>query len=243
MTEQQPQIPSAPFPAPPPFWKHFTSENISRLKAIKESSAQAEDRPVELSYLEPPPPPTESYTIFGEEQTLSTHLPSLASLNITQLYPTTTSGGLKHPDYLLLIVRSLHLNFQELCIILSQNPSLIGPKLDDIKNLFQNAHWLINMYRPHQARESLIAMMEGQLDEWRKETDECSKVQSRAEELLGEIERRGKLDGGVDGGGENMDLDGQDTRRTRPLIADARVDCSRRLWKMLTDIEVEADSD
>lgn len=69
--QQQQQIPNAPFPAPPPFWKHFTSENISRLKALKESDTKPEDIPLELSFLEPPQPPTESYTIFGEEQTVT----------------------------------------------------------------------------------------------------------------------------------------------------------------------------
>lgn len=74
--QQQQQIPNAPFPAPPPFWKHFTSENISRLKALKESDTKPEDIPLELNYLEPPQPPTESYTIFGEEQKVTlAHLP------------------------------------------------------------------------------------------------------------------------------------------------------------------------
>ena len=38
MADQQaaPTI-TAPFPAPPPFWKHFTTENISRLEAIIEA--------------------------------------------------------------------------------------------------------------------------------------------------------------------------------------------------------------
>ncbi|KAF7508662.1 hypothetical protein GJ744_009054 [Endocarpon pusillum] len=75
MANQQQQIPNAPFPAPPPFWKHFTTENLSRLKALKESNTQPEDIPLELSYLEPPTPPSENYTIFGEEQSLSTSLP------------------------------------------------------------------------------------------------------------------------------------------------------------------------
>ena len=70
MGDQQPQIPNAPFPAPPPFWKHFTSENLSRLQALKETTAESEDKPLELTYLEPPPPPTDTYTTFGEEQTV-----------------------------------------------------------------------------------------------------------------------------------------------------------------------------
>lgn len=72
MADQQQQIPNAPFPAPPPFWKQFTSENLSRLKALKDQGKKPEDIPLELTYLEPPPPPAQTYTIFGEEQTVRT---------------------------------------------------------------------------------------------------------------------------------------------------------------------------
>jgi mediator of RNA polymerase II transcription subunit 7 len=68
--QQQQQIPNAPFPAPPPFWKHFTSSNLSRLKALKESNPNPQDITLELTYLEPPRPPAEAYTVFGEEQTV-----------------------------------------------------------------------------------------------------------------------------------------------------------------------------
>jgi mediator of RNA polymerase II transcription subunit 7 len=71
MADAQSTIPSAPFPAPPPFWKHFTSANLSRLRALKESNNNPEDGiPSELTYLEPPPFPTDSYTIFNEAQTV-----------------------------------------------------------------------------------------------------------------------------------------------------------------------------
>lgn len=75
MAEQQPQVPNAPFPAPPPIWKHFTSENLSRLQALKENDPKSEEIPIELSYLEPPPPPTDTYSIFGEEQTVRLRRP------------------------------------------------------------------------------------------------------------------------------------------------------------------------
>jgi mediator of RNA polymerase II transcription subunit 7 len=47
-----------------------------------------------------------------------------------------------------------------------------------------NAHHLINTYRPHQARESLIVMMESQLAEGRKETEQCEKMKKKVEERL-----------------------------------------------------------
>lgn len=64
------------FPVPPPFYKHFTAENLARLKALREnvqledsgaatSETAAErsqrilDLPPELRYLVPPSPPTD----------------------------------------------------------------------------------------------------------------------------------------------------------------------------------------
>jgi mediator of RNA polymerase II transcription subunit 7 len=82
MTDQQRPLPNAPFPAPPPFWKRFTTENIAKLKAIEDAadtSGQSKpDLPLELQYLRPPTPPPEHYTMFGEEQTVS-FSPSQAS--------------------------------------------------------------------------------------------------------------------------------------------------------------------
>ena len=74
MADQQRALPNAPFPAPPPFWKHFTQENIAKLKAIEDSTEGSEHLkaalPLELKYLRPPTPPAEYYTVFGEEQTV-----------------------------------------------------------------------------------------------------------------------------------------------------------------------------
>ena len=54
------QLPAAPFPAPPPFWKHFTKANIDKLAEI-DASADTQDSdqklPLGLLYLRPPPPP------------------------------------------------------------------------------------------------------------------------------------------------------------------------------------------
>lgn len=49
-------------------------------------------------------------------------------------------------------------------------------------------HHLINEYRPHQARETLILNMEEQLERVRKEVDNSRKVREKAEELLKQVE-------------------------------------------------------
>ena len=67
--QQQPSVLSAAFPAPPPFYKHFTSENIDRLKDLQQHQAEAElnELPEDLRYLVPPLPPTDgTYSSFGD---------------------------------------------------------------------------------------------------------------------------------------------------------------------------------
>lgn len=74
---------STAFPAPPPFWKHFTSENRDRLQDLRdaakkppadqpadpnaEDDSPIPDLPAELRYLQPPAPPTTGkYRSFGD---------------------------------------------------------------------------------------------------------------------------------------------------------------------------------
>ena len=82
----QRNLPTA-FAPPPPLWKHFTPENVRKLEEIKDASrgedgssqrkkkwSPAElrtlDLPPELRYLVPPELPTESYSVFGELQSV-----------------------------------------------------------------------------------------------------------------------------------------------------------------------------
>jgi mediator of RNA polymerase II transcription subunit 7 len=91
---------------------------------------------------------------------------------IEQLYPDPVTVSEQDPSkpfppfslayYLLKISKSLLLNFLEFVGILSVSPEQFESKVDDMRNLFINAHHLINIYRPHQARESLIMMLDEQ---------------------------------------------------------------------------------
>ncbi|KAL8970767.1 MAG: hypothetical protein Q9183_001363, partial [Haloplaca sp. 2 TL-2023] len=60
---------SAAFPAPPPFYKSFTQDNLSHLSRLREvnPSITALDLPPELRTLLPPPPPSpkHQYRSFG----------------------------------------------------------------------------------------------------------------------------------------------------------------------------------
>ena len=82
MDEDEGQL-STTFPQPPPFYKHFTSQNLERLKESTNSKAQGGnpnealgptsprllDLPPELRYLIPPEPPADGkYRSFGLPQ-------------------------------------------------------------------------------------------------------------------------------------------------------------------------------
>lgn len=57
-------------------------------------------------------------------------------------------------------------------------------KVNDIRDMLINFHHLINEYRPHQARESLISMMQAQLDRTRAETNAIRDAKDKAERIM-----------------------------------------------------------
>ena len=105
--------------------------------------------------------------------------------------PSHTAQPLNHAYYLLKISKSLLLNFLELVGILSVSPEQFEPKVEDMRNLFINAHHLLNLYRPHQARESLIMMMEEQLKRTKEEIQQMDKVKSEVEHVLDSLQTDG----------------------------------------------------
>lgn len=89
---------------------------------------------------------------------------------------------------LLALSRAIILNFLELVGIMSNNPEEAAEKIEDLQTLFYNAHDLINQYRPHQARESLIMMMEAQLERSKTEIAAVEDGKNKVQELLKSIQ-------------------------------------------------------
>lgn len=234
--EEQPQTNAlaSAFPTPPPFYQSFTPENIARVAELRSAQAASEpgppdvvsntlpirllNLPPELRYLQPPEPPVDGrYRCFGDVYNLNDELPSLEEQGITQLYspPETPTGTGKHADRAFIlkkIAKSLLLNFLELVGIMSINPEQYAEKIQDLRTLFINFHHLLNEYRPHQARESLILMMQDQLERSRAETEGIMRMKGEVE---GVLEGLGKIGLGEEGKGaaqKNEDLveDGED---------------------------------
>lgn len=80
---------------------------------------------------------------------------------------------------------------------LAVDPAGYAYKWDELHELFQEAHAVVNEYRPHQARETLIVMMEEQVKRAREEGKGAREMVARVKTVLGEL-----ASGDVDGDGE-----------------------------------------
>jgi len=148
---------------------------------------------------------------------------TLKELGLPQLYPSppstpsqapgaAASFSIHHAFYLKRIVRSILLNFLELVGTLSEEPERYEEKLKDLENLFLNAHALVNEYRPHQARETVILMMEEQIERKRKEIEGVLTMKLKIEELLGQLKKEHE-DEPKATGSENAAKDEENARR------------------------------
>jgi mediator of RNA polymerase II transcription subunit 7 len=179
----------AAFPIPPPFYQHFTKANIAQLKQIRkersatqdtedgeqtntESSKQIDPQtlPPNLRYLIPPQLPTDGkWRTFGAQHDLHAPDPSLEDAGIEVLFPSDPAVKLSPQPYLISLARSLLTTFLSLTGILSEDATQYEETVMDLKTIVTNMHDLINQYRPHQARETLILMMEERIERLRGE--------------------------------------------------------------------------
>ncbi|KAI0405079.1 mediator complex, subunit Med7 [Xylaria palmicola] len=200
MDEEQQQVAST-WPPPPPFWKAFTPDNIAHIEELRREAAEhagtqdaskvcLDDLPRALRPLQPPPEPEDGeWRVFGNRYKLEDELPQLEDGEIRRLFPKAEDRDQdgKHFDRAMILKRlakSLLLNFLELTGLLATSPEAAEEKVTDIRDLFINFHHLINEYRPHQARESLISMMQSQLDRARAETNAIRDAKDKAERVL-----------------------------------------------------------
>ncbi|KAI9691093.1 MAG: Mediator of RNA polymerase II transcription subunit 7 [Bathelium mastoideum] len=240
MAWEQQQPLAAAFPAPPPFYKQFTTKNIARLKEVQHGSsttqipAEIEDReidlPADLQCLVPPEPPSDGkFRSFGGELDVNEPLVPLKERDLVQLFPSPPLGRavesewtLDRASYLKKFAKSILLNFLELVGTLAVDPTQFAPKIEHLNRLFYNSHYLINEYRPHQARETLILMMEEQLARKEAEVEGINRIRDKLEEVLAGL--------GADGNnsirsGDRMDMD----------VPQGSKDKSQKLWQIMDE--------
>lgn len=171
---------SSLYPPPPPYYKFFTKENVERFAEwSKNNTEEGELPPGELRFQVPPKVPLgEQYRGYGSLWALENKLPSLKTLGWRQLYSdddeTITSS--QKIEELHKLLDSLLLNFLELVGSVSVEPAKFYVKIEDLKLILINMNHLLNTYRPHQTRESLIMLLKKQIEAKRADIDAIDKT-------------------------------------------------------------------
>ncbi|CAH6722438.1 mediator of RNA polymerase II transcription subunit 7 [[Candida] jaroonii] len=154
---------SSLYPPPPIFYRYFTEENREKYEQLDNT----EDLQGELKFFKPPTPPTgEYYKGYGNIWSFEDKLPGLEAMGFKQLYKDEVNdlnnSNLKIEE-LHKLVKSLLSNYVELLGIMSINPKEFSDKVEDLKTIIININHILNSYRPHQSRESLIMLLKNQI--------------------------------------------------------------------------------
>ncbi|ANB15256.1 Med7p [Sugiyamaella lignohabitans] len=193
------------------------SQPAELAKTVDESSEKPLEFPLNL--LEPPtrPPNTTSYRGFGNIWQVDDKLLPLEEVGIRQLYQDIGKGSngtvvassssevvpiasesvqASHKEQiweLKKLLKSVLVNFLELVGIMATAPEKFPAKVEDIRVIVINMHHLLNEYRPHQARESLVLLIEDQIQTRRSEINSLkesndairNKITGLAQQLTG----------------------------------------------------------
>ncbi|OVF09805.1 putative mediator of RNA polymerase II transcription subunit [Clavispora lusitaniae] len=179
---------SSLYPPPPPYYKFFTEENVEKFQKWCEThNVEEELPPGELRFQVPPKVPSgEQYRGYGSLWALENKLPSLKASGWRQLYndDDETITSTQKIDELHKLLDSLLLNFLELVGSVSVEPAKFYVKIEDLKLILINMNHLLNTYRPHQTRESLIMLLKTQIEAKRAE---IQAIDNTAEEVKARI--------------------------------------------------------
>ncbi|KAG5368073.1 Mediator of RNA polymerase II transcription subunit 7 [Yarrowia sp. C11] len=173
------------YPPPPWYSRYFTDENVEKVKELQ-GSDNPELLEAPLKYLTPPSPPEAgAYHNFGDVWQVNDKLATLEDLGITQVYDAAAIRGEGQESgarvlELKKLTKSLLLAFVELTGIMGVAPEQFPTKFEHVRVLLINIHHILNEYRPHQARESLVTLMEQQISEKKQHVENiresCEKV-------------------------------------------------------------------
>ncbi|AED90572.1 putative protein [Arabidopsis thaliana] len=156
---------TATYPPPPPYYRLY-----------KDYSENPNSAP------EPPPPIEGTYVCFGGNYTTEDVLPSLEEQGVPQLYPK--DSNLDYKNELRSLNRELQLHILELADVLVDRPSQYAKRIGEISSIFKNLHHLLNSLRPHQARATLIHIMELQIQQRKQAVEDIKRRREEAQRLL-----------------------------------------------------------
>ncbi|PON82418.1 Mediator complex, subunit Med [Trema orientale] len=156
---------TATYPPPPPYYRLYKDY----LQDPKSAPA-------------PPPPIEGTYVCFGGTYTTDDVLPSLEEQGLRQLYPKGPNIDFKKE--LRSLNRELQLQILELADVLVERPSQYARRVEDISLIFKNLHHLLNSIRPHQARATLIHILELQILHRKQAVEDIKRRREEAQRLL-----------------------------------------------------------
>ncbi|KAJ4763112.1 Mediator of RNA polymerase II transcription subunit 7 [Rhynchospora pubera] len=158
---------AASYPPPPPFYRLYS-----------DYSTDPDSAP-------PPPPPVEgSYPLYGATYTTEAVLPSLEDQGVRQLY--SKGPNIDFKKELMSLNRDLQLHILELADVLIERPSQYARRVEDISLILRNMHHLLNSLRPHQARATLIHILESQIQRRKQAVEDIKRRREEAQKLLKE---------------------------------------------------------
>lgn len=108
-----------------------------------------------------------------------------------------------------------------------------------IRTLFINAYHLLNLYRPHQARESLSELIERRIEMAREDVKQMEEIEGR---VAGWLEMMSKSDKVEEANDDKMQIekegeDDQKKNRKRVSEHDREIEDARVMWRLLDEIE------
>ncbi|CAH2352320.1 mediator of RNA polymerase II transcription subunit 7 [[Candida] railenensis] len=208
---------SSLYPPPPPYYRYFTDENVEKLAQWKKSNQGASSAVSgndnenengtgtseeehtyetgaevtgELKFLVPPKPPSGThYRNYGNVWSFEDKLPSLKEMGLTQLYQDedSTITSRAKIEELHKLLDSLLLNFLELIGVVSIEPEKFHFKIEDLKLILININHILNSYRPHQSRESLIMLLRRQIESKRSEISEINTISNEVKTKINKL--------------------------------------------------------
>ncbi|KAI3956154.1 hypothetical protein MKW92_021563 [Papaver armeniacum] len=112
------------------------------------------------------------FVLYGTDDVL----PSLEDQGVHHLYPKGLNVDFKKE--LRSLNRELQLHILELVDVLVERPSQYARRVEDISLIFKNMHYLLNSSHPHQARATLIHILELHIQRRREAVEDIKSKQS-----------------------------------------------------------------